>query len=461
MSLPNPERSPESRDGFRAFRAAGFARFWGGSVASSLGQQMVAVAMGWELYEITGSATVLGLVGFAQVLPVLMLALVSGSLADKFDRRLIILIAQSLMATSATTLGLISSGAVQVPRTAIFMGMNRSIAALSAFLGESGARIDEPRVAAYLSLLSCFGIAKVLNNPSRAALLPRLVPGESLTNAITWNSSAMHLASTFGPATGAAIVSAASHTPYRYAAVYWADACCALTMFCCILSLPHGIGKPRRSADPQAPAVRSSWLDGLRHVLKDKVILAAISLDMFAVFFGGCTALLPIFAKDILGASVNGYAWLRAAPSIGAFSMGLMLAYRPPSRHVGRTLMMSVVAFGLATLGFGLSRNYVLSLLMLGLLGAFDNVSVVIRQNLVQLRTPDSLRGRVSAVNGLFIGSSNELGALESGMTAAMWGPVGSVLVGGTATILVVVAISRIWPQLARLATLDQPAEAG
>ncbi|MBI1324101.1 MFS transporter [bacterium] len=447
--------------GFQAFRVPCFARYWFGSAFAILGQQMVAVAIGWELYELTGSATVLGLVGFAQVLPVLLLALWSGSLADTFDRRVIVLIAQALMIVSTSTLGAISAGFVNLPDHSLFRSLNLGVESLIGLLGETGTRVEDPRVSAYLILLSCMGLAKVLNNPSRVAILPRLVPGDVLTNAITWNSSAMHLAATFGPALGALIVSLAGDSKARYAAVYWTDACCALTMFCCFLSLPRGIGQPLRKKADAGQSESNHCLDGLRHVLNDKVILAAISLDMFAVFFGGCTALLPMFARDILGVGVIGYSWLRAAPPIGAFAMGLFLAYRPPRNGIGRMLILSVIAFGAATLGFGLSRNYALSLLMLGLLGAFDNVSVVIRHNLVQIRTPDALRGRVAAVNGLFIGSSNELGALESGLTAALWGPVGSVLVGGTATILVVLTIARLWPDLPRLATLDQAIEAG
>jgi len=461
MTPSTPAGISSNSGGFRAFRTPGFARYWFGSVAAILGQQMVAVAIGWELYELTRSATVLGLVGFAQVLPVLLLALWSGSLADRFDRRRNVLCAQALMGSSAFTLGAFSAGLVEIPDHSALRTLNHGVEQLVALLGESDSRVNDPRVSVYLMLLACMGLAKVLNNPSRVAILPRLVPGDALTNAITWNSSAMHLAATFGPALGALIVSLAGDSKARYAAVYWTDACCALTMFGCFFSLPRGIGKPVIKAAEPGESDLNHWLDGLRHVLRDRVILAAISLDMFAVFFGGCTALLPIFARDILGVGVIGYSWLRAAPSIGALAMGLFLAYRPPRHGVGRTLIVSVIAFGLATLGFGLSRHFALSLAMLAMLGAFDNISVVIRHNLVQIRTPDALRGRVAAVNGLFIGSSNELGALESGVTAALWGPVGSVLVGGTATIIVVLAIARIWPQLPRLETLDQPVDDG
>jgi MFS family permease len=271
----------------------------------------------------------------------------------------------------------------------------------------------------------------------------------------------MHIAATIGPAIGALLVSLASPSNFQYATAYTADFIGALVMFIAFWGLPKEVGEPMRKPPSQTGTERLNWLDGARHVFRERVLIASITLDMLAVLFGGCTALLPIFAREILHTDVVGYSWLRAAPSIGAFSMGFFLAYRPPRNHVGLTLMFSVVAFGLATLGFGLSKNYALSLFMLGLLGAFDNISVVIRNTLVQMRTPDELRGRVSAVNGVFIGTSNELGALESGFTAAMWGPVPSVVFGGFATIFVVILISRIWPELTRLETLERSPGSG
>lgn len=456
------ESSDKSRriNGFQAFDVPGFGRFWIGCVFSILGQQMVSVAMGWELYEVTGSATVLGFVGLAHAIPIIGLALWSGSLADRRNRRSNVLLAQSLMMTCALMLGLVSSRLVEIPDLALIRLTNNAITFIAVTLGEESVHYTDHRIPIYFLLLLGVGTARVLNNPSRSAIVPRLVPGEVLTNAITWNSSAMHIAATVGPALGAGLVSLADPTRWEFAIVYFADFCCALTMFLAFLSLPHAIGEPLRKISPDLPnRPQKGWLDGARHVVHDQVLIGSISLDMLAVLFGGCTALLPMFAKDILKTDVIGYSWLRAAPSIGAILMGFLIAYRPPRRRVGQTLLLSVILFGFATLGFGLSRNYYLSLLMLALLGAFDNISVVIRNSLVQIRTPDTLRGRVSAVNGLFIGTSNELGALESGLTAAMWGPVPSVLVGGTATILVVILISRIWPKLTRLESLEDLAE--
>jgi len=455
----NPSLNTDSNlargDGFKAFRVKGFGRYWFGSVASILGQQMLSVAIGWELYEVTRSATALGLVGLAQAIPIVGLALWSGSLADRYNRRNLVLIAQGMMASSAAAMALVSSRILVVPDVFPVRFANRIISAIAVGLGESNSSFEDPRLPVFFLLLFTIGISRVLNNPSRVAIVPRLVPGDALTNAVTWNSSAMHIAATIGPAIGALLVSLASPSNFQYATAYTADFIGALVMFIAFWGLPKEVGEPMRKPPSQTGTERLNWLDGARHVFRERVLIASITLDMLAVLFGGCTALLPIFAREILHTDVVGYSWLRAAPSIGAFSMGFFLAYRPPRNHVGLTLMFSVIAFGLATLGFGLSKNYALSLFMLGLLGAFDNISVVIRNTLVQMRTPDELRGRVSAVNGVFIGTSNELGALESGFTAAMWGPVPSVVFGGFATIFVVILISRIWPELTRLEALE------
>ena len=461
----NPSLNTDSNlargDGFKAFRVKGFGRYWFGSVASILGQQMLSVAIGWELYEVTRSATALGLVGLAQAIPIVGLALWSGSLADRYNRRNLVLIAQAMMASSAAAMALVSSRILVVPDVFPVRFANRIISAIAVGLGESNSSFEDPRLPVFFLLLFTIGISRVLNNPSRVAIVPRLVPGDALTNAVTWNSSAMHIAATIGPAIGALLVSLASPSNFQYATAYTADFIGALVMFIAFWGLPKEVGEPMRKPPSQTGTERLNWLDGARHVFRERVLIASITLDMLAVLFGGCTALLPIFAREILHTDVVGYSWLRAAPSIGAFSMGFFLAYRPPRNHVGPTLMFSVIAFGLATLGFGLSKNYALSLFMLGLLGAFDNISVVIRNTLVQMRTPDELRGRVSAVNGVFIGTSNELGALESGFTAAMWGPVPSVVFGGFATIFVVILISRIWPELTRLETLERSPGSG
>ncbi|MFM7591629.1 MAG: MFS transporter, partial [Isosphaeraceae bacterium] len=339
-----PESSPSTRsgrykEGFRAFAIPGFRRYWFGSVMSILGQQMLSVAIGWELYEITGSATVLGFVGLAHAIPIVGLALWSGSLADRYNRRRIVLIAQSLMFCCAMVLSLVSSRLIAIPDQALVRSANGLIATTARFLGEGEVNCSDTRLPIYFLLLFGVGVSRVLNNPSRSAIVPRLVPGEALTNAITWNSSAMHIAATFGPALGAVLVSLADPSPWEFAIVYAADACCAMAMFLAFLSLPVAVGEPARKPVSGESEMRPGWLEGARHVVADHVLIGSISLDMFAVLFGGCTALLPMFAKDILHTDVVGYSWLRSAPSIGAFLMGLFLAYRPPRRKVGQVLM--------------------------------------------------------------------------------------------------------------------------
>jgi MFS family permease len=265
------------------------------------------------------------------------------------------------------------------------------------------------------------------------AILPHIVPPGVLRNAITWNSSAMELASVSGPAlAGFILASAGSRT------VYIAQfACATLTLACFLLLNP----KAEPSRDQPAPS-GPAFAEGVKFVWKDKLILAAISLDLFAVLFGGATALLPIYAVEILHTGARGLGWLRAAPSFGAVSMAISLSHMPRARHAGRMLLWAVAGFGGATIVFGLSHHLWLSFAMLLLTGAFDNISVVLRQSLVQMETPDWLKGRVLAVQSIFISCSNQLGAVESGWTAAWFGAVFSVVGGGVATILVVTAFA-------------------
>jgi MFS family permease len=270
-------------------------------------------------------------------------------------------------------------------------------------------------------------------------MLPQVVPVEGLSNAITWNSSAQEIANVGGPAlAGLLLATAGSRT------VYALQIGCALLTLFCFASL--------RSRTPQRAVATgrnaSSLLDGLRFLRDNRLILSAVSLDMFAVLFGGATALLPIFAVDILHAGPRALGWLRAAPSVGAVLMALTLAHSPKIHRAGRALIFTVVGFGAATIAFGLSRNLWLSLAMLVVTGAFDNVSVVLRHSLVQTRTPDHVRGRVLAVNNIFINCSNQLGAVESGWTAAWLGPVTSVWGGGVATIIVVAICAALSPAL-------------
>jgi MFS family permease len=400
-------------DPYAALRHSNYRLFALGSSAASVGAQMQTVAVGWELYERTNQAIALGYVGLAQILPVLILTLPAGHVADRFDRKRIAMAAQTLTA-----------------------GCSAGLALLSWTRG--------PVLFFYL-LLALIGVARAFHQPARASLIPHLVPDRHFGNAVTWNSTIFQIASMAGPALGGALI-ALSKAAWP---VYAADALLTLGQVTALSLIPVRTGRGQGE-----PVTLDSLAAGLRHVWREKVVLSAITLDMFGVLLGGATALLPIYAKDILNVGPEGLGWLRAAPSAGALMMALTLAHRPPLRRAGPALLLAVTGFGLATIGFGLSTSFPLSLLMLAVLGAMDNISVVVRQSLVQMWTPDELRGRVSAVNSLFIGASNELGAFESGVVAAWFGAVVSVVAGGVGTILVVAAVAWAWPEIRRLGPL-------
>jgi MFS family permease len=299
------------------------------------------------------------------------------------------------------------------------------------------------------SVIFLNAITLVFARPARQSLLPVLVPPQVFGNAVTWNSSSFEVCSMLGPAIGGWLVAkTGSSVPYLANA--------GLLVACALLTtnFPATPPKPR----DEAPGF-ASLLAGVSFVWSRKLMLGVMLLDLFAVLLGGAVYLLPVFAKDILHTGPTGFGWLRAAPSFGAFTMALVLAHRPPMQRAGRALLLAVAGFGCATIVFGLSKNFWLSFAMLICTGACDNVSVVIRHTLVQLLTPDAMRGRVSAVNQVFIGSSNELGGLESGVTAAWWGPVRSVLVGGIGTLATVAVIGWLFPPLRKLGRLDEVKE--
>lgn len=355
---------------------------------------MVSVAVSWDLYLATRSALVLGNVGLVQVTPFVLFALFAGHVADRYDRRLIMISAQGVQ-LGGTLLLLLAHGSVPLIYTALFFTAS----------------------------------ARSFQGPARQALLPNVVPGETLGKAITWNSSAQEIASVSGPAlSGLLLATLGSRT------VYFTQIGCALLALACFffIRLRSTGGVEMSAREP------GQLLEGLRFVRANKLILSAISLDLFAVLFGGATALLPIYAIDILHVGAHGLGWLRAAPSIGAVSMALLLAHSPRLTNAGKMLLAAVAGFGAATIVFGLSKSFWLSFAALVLTGVFDNVSVVLRQSLVQLETPDRTRGRVFAVNNIFISCSNQLGAVESGWTAQWFGPIWSVVFGGIATITIV-----------------------
>lgn len=416
-----PSGSPASQpvveavhDPIGALRIAGFRRFLTGNVFAALGMQMQTVAVGWEVWERTGSKWLLGMVGLVQFLPVITLLLPAGHVADRFPRKKILLCCLALLVSSS--LGL---------------------AVLSATHGD---------IRLMYGCLLLTGIARAFQQPTKASFLPQIVPRERFNNAVTWSTGGFHLASVLGPAVGGFVIGLTKST----ALVYLLDASATLIFLVLLLGVPY-----RQQAISTAEVSLKTLLAGLRFVYHTKTILAAITLDMFAVLLGGAVMLLPIYAsKDILDVGPMGLGALRAAPAIGALLMSFVLAVRPPMRRAGPTLLWSVAGFGLATVLFGLSRSFPFSLLMLFLTGAFDNISVVIRHTLVQMQTPDAMRGRVSAVNSLFIGASNELGGFESGAVAAISTPTIAVVSGGLGTLVVVSVAALAWPEIRRYGRL-------
>ncbi|MBN3922236.1 MFS transporter [Nostoc sp. NMS4] len=402
-------------DPFAAFKFRDYRLFTIGRLVLFVGSQMQTVAIGWELYERTNSAIALGGVGLAQVLPMIALTLITGHVADRRDRKLTMLLSVMLLALCSLALGVLS-----YTQGAIFL---------------------------IYACLVLTGVARAFLKPASDALMWQLIPVSAFTNAATWNSSSFQLAAVIGPAFGGfgiALLGSAT-------GVYVLAAIAAL--LCFILTLAIKEQKSIRTTEPISLKALSA---GAKFVWQNQLILAAITLDMFAVLLGGAIALLPIFAKDILHVGPIELGYLQAAHSIGALTMAITLAYLPPLRKAGPALLWSVVGFGVVTIIFGLSRSFWLSMLMLILGGALDSISVVIRHTLVQIRTPDHLRGRVAAINSVFISASNELGGFESGLTAALFGPVISVVGGGIGTIVVVIATAMIWPGIRKLGALQE-----
>jgi MFS family permease len=401
-----------------SFPGRGLILFLSSRVASILAYQMIAVAVGWQIYGLTGSAFFLGLVGLAQFLPQFLLTLAVGFTADRFDRRTIVRVCQVLEAAGALVLALGSRGG---------------------WIGSRG----------ILAAVFLIGAARAFEGPTMQALMPHLVEPAQFPRAAALSAAAAEGAFIIGPALGGFLYAAGPTAVYLLAGTLSLAAAA-------LLSAVRGI----RVLPVREPIRISSIFDGLAFIRRRPVILGAISLDLFAVLLGGATALLPIYAKTILNVGSQGLGLLRGAPAMGAVAMSLLLARRPLRRRVGRTMFAAVILFGLGTIGFAVSRAFWLSLAMLILLGGADVISVVIRASLVQMGTPDVMRGRVSAVNSLFIGTSNQLGEFESGLTAAWLGTVPAVLVGGIGTIVVALIWMRLFPPLRRADTLDPAAEA-
>ncbi len=406
---PPAAASPGAALRYAAFRWYMVARLFG-----MIGFQMQGVAVGWQIYDITRRPMDLGYVGLAQFVPAILLALIAGDAADRFERRRMLMLCYALLTVCTTALWFI-------------------------------ARHPHPEVAWIYGVLVAVGIARAFAGPAAQSLVPNLVEPEHFSNAVAWSSSIWHAAIVAGPAIGGAV-----YAWLGARRVYAVAALLQLVSMMAIASLPTP--KSRGSSEGRAA---ERLLAGLEFVWRKRMILGALSLDMFAVLLGGAVALLPVYARDILSVGPTGLGLLRSAPAAGATVTSLVLAARPVKHRSGLVMFGGVAVFGVCTIVFGLSRSFLLSLAALFVLGCADMVSVFIRQNLVQLATPDGMRGRVSAVNLAFIGVSNELGEFESGAVAAWIGTVGSVVVGGIGSCVVVALWMLLFPSLRRVDRLE------
>jgi MFS family permease len=405
----------KQHDAYAVFRLPSYRRYFTGNMILILGWQMQKVAIGWEIYERTHSALYLGYAGLVQFAPQILFMLIAGHVTDSFNRKLVFMAALAFNATAAIGLALnaVHNGSILFLYACLFL----------------------------------YGTSRSFIMPSRAAFLPGIVPMEIFSTAVSWNSSGFEISSMAGPAIGGLLIGAFQSPTLVYAI----NAIGQLTFVMLLAGIPY---KHLRSE--RQPLTLQSLSAGFRFVWKAKVILSAMTLDMFGVLLGGATAMMPIYAKDILHVGPRGLGWLMSAPSLGAFTMALLQAHRGPLKKAGRTLLLAVTGFGIVTIVFGISKTFWLSMLMLYLLGSCDNISVVVRSTLVQVLTPDAMRGRVSALNSLFIGTSNELGAFESGFVANFFGPVVSVVSGGIGTLLIVLGMTWLSPELRRYGRLGQ-----
>jgi MFS family permease len=408
-STPPLPGAPASDHPYAVLRNRNFLLYLIGRFIASIGQQMLTVAVGWELYERTHSALNLGLVGLTNMVPMFLFTLPAGHLADNLNRQRIIVSMTAVIAVASAGLTVVSA-------------------------------LHAPTAWMYVCLFVA-ATARTFMWPASSAFLPQLVSRRLFPRAVTWSTGSFQLSSVAGPAAGGALIALTGHA----APVYGLNALAAVV--CLVLV---GLVHYHRAAAPREPMTLASLAMGFKFVFATRIILGIITLDMFAVLLGGATALLPVYAKDILHVGPRGLGLLQAALPIGSLFWALVLAHGAPMEKAGRALLWAVVVFGLATIGFGLSRWFALSFVMLVICGAADSVSMVIRHTIVQLLTPDDKRGRVSAVNSLFIGTSNELGGFESGLVAHWLGPVLAVVTGGAGTILVVIAVALIWPEIRR-----------
>ena len=394
--------------GRAAFSHPNFVRFQGARFFIVITLEMQSVAVGWQVYEITKRPLDLGLVGLAQFLPGILLFLVSGQAVDRFDRR-------KLLTLCYGGFGLCSSLLLGIARHGVHSAYS------------------------IYAVIALVGAVRSLNGPTARAILPQLVPEQHFPNAVAWNASIFQTATILGPAIGG-LLYAFSHGP---SVVYGTAGLIAVASMISTLRI-----RPRTTRRPRQQISLTTVLAGFRYIWQQKLILGSISLDLFAVLLGGAVALLPVYAREILKTGPWGLGLLRSAPGVGAAAMAILLAHRPVRRRAGATMLWCVTGFGVFTILFGISHNLWLSLTALVLVGATDMVSVVIRGILVQVATPDEMRGRVNAVDMIFIGASNELGQFESGLTAHWFGTVPAVVFGGVGTLLVIAIWAWRFPEL-------------
>ncbi|RZI93895.1 MAG: MFS transporter [Variovorax sp.] len=400
-------------------RVKPFMQLWVARLFGTAASQMLLVAIGWHMYDLTSSAWDLGLVGLYQFAPALVLALYAGHIVDRHHRGRIV--AACFAVQGLVALALLVAHQAQHDSRALLLGMSLVLGAVRAF-----------------------------QMPAQQALTPMLVPPLMLSRAMAFSSAGMQGAIIGGPALGGLLFI------IGMGAVYGASVLCFVVGGVLVARLRYSYTPAERE-----PVTVATVLAGVDFIWKRKPVLGAVSLDLFAVLLGGAVALLPIYAKDILHTGPWGLGLLRGAPAVGALVMSIALTRRPLERHVGRTLLLAIALFGICMIVFGISRSFIVSLIALAVSGGADMVNVVIRQTLVQLETPDAMRGRVSAVNSIFIGASNQLGEFESGATAALLGPVGSVVMGGVGTVVVALTWFRLFPSLAQRDRMATPVEAG
>jgi MFS family permease len=411
---------------FEVLKIRDFRNFFIARTSMTLGVNILGTAVGWQVYEITKNAFSLGLIGLAEFVPFLIVTLLGGYIADIFDRRKIILTCVFLYAVCAFGLYLLSTNLSYI--------------------------VDNQGVMAIYLLVGAIGLVRGFFGPAQSSFSSQLVPTELFTNAATWSSMGWQLSAVGGPAIGGLLCafSKGAWSSYLSAVIL---AVVGLVFFITIASRHEE--KAEKTQNTEGGKLNEFFTSvklGLDFVFKNQVILGGLALDMFAVLFGGAVALLPAFAKDILAVGPEGFGALRAAPAVGAVIMAGILAYNPPKKNAGKLLLMAVAGFGVCTILFAVSTNFYFSLFMLAGTGFFDTISMVVRATIVQLFTPNEMRGRVSAVNSLFIGSSNELGAFESGAAARLMGLVPSVIFGGGMT-LVTVAVA--WLRAPKLRELN------